>query len=85
LRTLTLSLPGDNAMSDQITRNYLNTRYRQVENIQKELYANMNHASGDDILAYKKLSVQKNYLQNVLKSEFQFDHNTKKKIIDSFQ
>ena len=72
-------------MSDHSTRNYLNTRYHQVENIQKELHKNMNHASGDDILAYKKLSVQKNYLQNVLKSEFQFVHNTKKKILDTFQ
>lgn len=72
-------------MSDFVTKKYLDTRYHQIENLQKELKNNMNHASGDDILAYKKLSVQKNYLQNVLKSEFQFDHNTKKKILDSFQ
>lgn len=72
-------------MSNYSTKNYLNTKHNQLQASQKDLFENMNPASFEDMMAYKHMTIEMNNIRNVMKSEFELDHNTKKKILDGFQ
>jgi hypothetical protein len=72
-------------MSNYSTKNYLNAKHNQLQANQKDLFDNMNPASFEDMMAYKNMTVEMNNIRNVMKSEFELDHNTKKKILDGFQ
>lgn len=72
-------------MSNYPASNYLTNKHNQLQAAKKDLMENMNPASPEDILAYKKMSIDMNFLMNTMKSEFEITHNAKKKILDGFQ
>lgn len=53
-------------MSNSSTTNYLNTKHNQLQASQKDLFNNMNPASYDDMMAYKRMSIEMNNIRNVM-------------------
>lgn len=72
-------------MTINTTTKYLNSRHNQLDAVKKDLFENMNPANFDDMIAYKRMSTEVNVVRNIMKSEFELDHKTKKRILDSFQ
>ncbi|TQV84068.1 hypothetical protein FKG94_05220 [Exilibacterium tricleocarpae] len=64
---------------------YLQNRIRHLDHLKEDLKENGNFVNIDDVWAYKDLSTEGKAIKEVIKQDFNLDHNMKKRIIDSFQ
>lgn len=66
------------------TNNYLGGRLEQLSQLSDYVRENMNPANPDDMLEFKRLSMQSGHIRQLMKHEFQIEHNIQKKVLDSF-
>lgn len=66
------------------TNNYLSQRLDQLSDLSDYVRENMNPANPDDMLEYKRLSMHSGHVRELMKHEFQIEHNLQKKVLNSF-